>query len=200
MSADRPKRETGWGPQQTYLQGARAAAAAARQAGFPVELHEPNLPTYAGEGEAKELAAAHKEGRHLWRGDAFLLLADRAQIVALCRFLRDRLQYDCIIDVTAVDYAAEEANLWGVYALLSLTTRLRLTVKTYIPKADCRIDSVVAVYPGANWHEREAAEFYGISYAGHPDPRHMLLPDDWVGYPLRKDYEFPKEYHGISCV
>ncbi|TAH39365.1 MAG: NADH-quinone oxidoreductase subunit C [Planctomycetota bacterium] len=194
------QRDTGWGPMQAYFEAARAAHAALSQAGFPVELHQPNLPVFAAEGEAKELAAAHKEGKHLWRGDAYVQLADRGRIVGLCRFLRDQLAYQQIIDVTAVDHAAEDKELWGMYAFLSLTTKLRLSVKTMIPKDDCRIDSIVPVYPGANWHERETAEFYGITYTGHPDPRHMLLPDDWVGNPLRKDYKFPEEYHGISCV
>ena len=54
-------------------------------------------------------------------------------------------------------------------------------------------------YRASQWHERECAEMFGITFVGHPDPRNILLPDDWVGYPLRKDYEFPKEYHGISC-
>jgi NADH-quinone oxidoreductase subunit C len=57
----------------------------------------------------------------------------------------------------------------------------------------------VPVYRASQWHERECAEMFGIVFEGHPDPRNILLPDDWVGSPLRKDYEFPKEYHGISC-
>lgn len=195
-----PRRDTCWGPMQVHLEAAREAAGALRAAGFPVELHEPNLPVHAAEGEAKELAAAHKEGRHLWRGDPYLLLADRARLVELCRFLRDELGYDCLIDVTAADWAAEEPVLWGLYQVLSLRRKARLSIKVHIPKDDCRVPSVVPVYPGANWHEREAAEFYGVSYEGHPDPRHMLLPDDWQGFPLRKDYQFPSEYHGISCL
>ena len=59
--------------------------------------------------------------------------------------------------------------------------------------------STVPVYRASQFHERECAEMFGITFTGHPDPRNMLLPDDWVGYPMRKDYEFPKEYHGISC-
>ncbi len=57
----------------------------------------------------------------------------------------------------------------------------------------------VPVHRTCQWHERECAEMFGITFTGHPDPRNILLADDWVGYPLRKDYEFPEEYHGISC-
>jgi len=59
--------------------------------------------------------------------------------------------------------------------------------------------STTAVYRASQWHERECAEMFGITFEGHPDPRNILLPDDWVGHPMRKDYEFPKEYHGVSC-
>ena len=57
----------------------------------------------------------------------------------------------------------------------------------------------VPVHRASQWHERECAEMFGITFEGHPDPRNILLPDDWIGHPLRKDYEYPKEYHGISC-
>ena len=73
-------------------------------------------------------------------------------------------------------------------------------VKCFIPKEKPEIQTLSHVHPSANWHEREAGEMFGITFLDHPDPRNMLLPDDWVGYPMRKDYEFPEEYHGISCV
>ncbi len=186
---------------QIQFEAAREAAAALQGAGFEVVLNEPNLPVFAPEGEGKRLAKKAKEGgEREWRGDSFLLVEDRFKIAQACRFLRDELGYAMIIDVTAVDYDAGEKDLWGVYSLLSLEKKCRLTLKVFIPKDDPRLPSVVPVYRGADWHEREAAEFFGIVYEGHPDLRHILLPDDWAGHPLRKDYEFPEEYHGISCV
>ena len=89
--------------------------------------------------------------------------------------------------------------LWCNYQLLSIEHRHRLAIKAVIPKSDARIPTAVPVYRAAQWHERESGEMFGIEYVGHPDPRNILLPDDWAGYPLRKDYEFPTEYHGISC-
>ena len=83
--------------------------------------------------------------------------------------------------------------------LLSIRHKHRLSIKALLPKSAASLPSATAVYRAAQWHERECMEMYGITFTGHPDPRNMLLPDDWVGYPMRKDYEFPKEYHGISC-
>jgi NADH-quinone oxidoreductase subunit C len=62
------------------------------------------------------------------------------------------------------------------------------------------LPSVVRVWSGADWFEREAYDLFGIEFENHPDLRRLLLPPDWVGFPLRKNYEFPKEYNGISCV
>ncbi len=83
--------------------------------------------------------------------------------------------------------------------LLSLSHRHRLAVKCILPKENPVMPTTVPVHRASQWHERECAEMFGITFEGHPDPRNILLPDDWVGYPLRKDYEFPEEYHGISC-
>ncbi len=196
-----PRRDAAWGPMEILFEAARDASAALAAAGFEVELHEPNLPLFAPEGETKRLAKKHKEENpeYEWRGDPYLLLKDRGRLLDACRFLRDQQGYEMLMDATAVDFDAEDEQLWGVYQLLSVGKKCRLSLKTFIPKADCRVDSVVPVYPAADWHEREAAEMYGITYEGHPDPRNILLPDDWVGHPLRKDYEYPEEYHGISC-
>jgi NADH-quinone oxidoreductase subunit C len=133
-------------------------------------------------------------------GDPFLLV-EPGSIVELLEICRDdeRLRFELLVDETATDPSADSDVLWVHYQLLSVPHRHRLSIKCHLPKSAPRIASATAVYRAAQWHEREAAEMFGIDFVGHPDPRNILLPDDWVGHPLRKDYEFPKEYHGISC-
>jgi NADH-quinone oxidoreductase subunit C len=133
-------------------------------------------------------------------GDSFVVV-DAQAMVEFLRVCRDdpRLAFELLIDLTATDPKADDANLWVNVNLLSVARKHRLAIKALLPKTDLRMPSATAVYRAAQWHERECAEMFGITFVGHPDPRHILLPDDWIGYPLRKDYEFPKEYHGISC-
>lgn len=123
----------------------------------------------------------------------------------ICEFMvacRDdeQLGFDILADLSAVDPAVDDEEFWMIYQLLSVKGRHRLMVKSRIKKEGANINTLSGIYRAAQWHERECAEMFGITFNGHPDPRNMLLPDDWVGYPLRKDYEFPEEYHGISCV
>ena len=134
------------------------------------------------------------------RGDPFVWV-DPASLPAFLELCRDdeRLSFEQLIDLTAVDPGKDDPNLWVVVQLLSLAQRHRLAVKCALPKAAASMPSSVPVHRAAQWHERECGEMYGITFTGHPDPRHILLPEDWVGFPLRKDYVFPDEYHGISC-
>ncbi len=111
-----------------------------------------------------------------------------------------RLAFEILVDLSAVDPSKDDENLWVVCSLLSLTHKHRLAIKSFLPKESPVMPTSTTVHRAAQWHERECAEMFGITFERHPDPRHMLLPDDWVGYPLRKDYEFPEEYHGISCT
>jgi len=134
-------------------------------------------------------------------GDPFVEV-DPVQICEFMAACRDdeRLRFEILADLSAADPSADSEELWVLYQLLSITHRHRLMVKARIPKEDANINTIAGIHRGAQWHERECAEMFGITFNGHPDPRNMLLPDDWPGYPLRKDYEFPEEYHGISCV
>jgi NADH-quinone oxidoreductase subunit C len=133
-------------------------------------------------------------------GDPYVL-ADPQKLPALLEAARDdeRLKLEMVVDLTATDPGKDDPNLWVGVQLLSLAHRHRLAIKCHLPKATPVLPSSARVHRSCQWHERECAEMFGITFLDHPDPRHILLPDDWVGFPLRKDYEFPEEYHGISC-
>lgn len=129
---------------------------------------------------------------HVHLGDATALVA-RERIVDVMGFLRDapELAFEMLTDVTAVDYLGEEPRFEMVYHLYSVTRKHRLRVKARVPEGDARIASLVALWPSANWMEREVWDMYGIRFDGHPDLRRLLLYEEFEGHPLRKDY--PKE-------
>src|ERR1044072_3482491 len=115
---------------------------------------------------------------------------DGEQIVAVCQFLRDdgETQFDYLSDLTCVHYPEQiEAPFEIVYNVFSIphNERVRLKVRT---GDSVGVESVTSVWPAANWLEREVYDLFGIPLAGHPDLRRLLLPPDWEGYPLRKDY------------
>jgi len=145
--------------------------------------------------------AKHGETKDPGRGGDPYVTVDPQRIVEFLHVCRDedRLRFELLIDLTATDPKADDPNLWINLNLLSVERRQRLAIKALLPKNALRMPSATAIYRAAQWHERECAEMFGITFVGHPDPRHILLPDDWAGFPLRKDYVFPKEYHGISC-
>lgn len=195
-------RDTAWGPMEVHRAAAEEAERSLTEAGFAVEAQMPNLPLIAPEGEAKDLVRRAKEedAEPVWRGDAYLLLADPSQLPAALLHCRNELGYSLLYDATAADLSTDDPQFKLVYGLRNLQSKARLIVQARVAKDAAEVPSVAQVYPAADWHEREAAEMYGITYVGHPDPRKLLLPDDWAGFPLRKDYEYPDEYHGVSCT
>jgi NADH-quinone oxidoreductase subunit C len=90
--------------------------------------------------------------------------------------------------VCGVDWIAEK-QMEVVYNVSSLSHPVKVEMKVFLPRDDPRVRSVVPVWPAANWHERETYDLFGIVFEGHPDLRRILLPEDWLGHPLRKDYE-----------
>ncbi len=123
------------------------------------------------------------------RGDTTVVVpAER--IVEVCRLLRDdpELRFDYLIDVTAVDWLHREPRFDVVYHLFSISRNDMLRVKIRIEDRQ-PVDSLAEVYMLANWGERETYDMFGINFAGHPDLRRILLPEDWEdGFPLRKDF------------
>jgi NADH-quinone oxidoreductase subunit C len=120
-------------------------------------------------------------------------------LVEIARFLRDEpeLSFDYLVNLTGVDLKAEDA-LQVVYHLYSYRHRHPLVLKVKARRDDPKVPTVEGVWKAANWQEREAYDLVGIVFTGHSDLRRLLMPEDWVGYPLRKDFVEPEDYHGIS--
>ncbi|HEU0264866.1 MAG TPA: NADH-quinone oxidoreductase subunit C [Geobacterales bacterium] len=134
----------------------------------------------------EKFAAAVKEVVE-FRGEVTITVA-KEQIVEICRFLKSELKYNFLTDLTCVDKLGEEPRFLVVYQLYSIPNKDRLRIKAPVTEGDCTIDSVIPVWEGANWLEREAYDMFGVVFRNHPDLRRILMTDDWVGYPLRKDY------------
>ncbi len=112
----------------------------------------------------------------------------KEDIVEICKFLKTELRYNLLTDVTAVDYLGRDPRFMVVYNLYSIPNKDRLRVKAPVVESDTTIDTVVPVWTTANWLERETYDLCGITFKNHPDLRRILMTDDWVGHPLRKDY------------
>ena len=116
------------------------------------------------------------------------------KIKDICLFLRDEpsLKMDHLSDLTAVDFSRYPGDTGPrfevVYNLISTEHHHRIRLKVRVPEEDPRIDSVSSIWQTANWHERETYDLMGITFEGHPDLRRILLPEDWEGHPLRKEY------------
>ncbi len=107
------------------------------------------------------------------------------------------LAFDCLSNQSGVDYPKRD-QVEVVYHLFSYTHRHAVVLKVGVPRDNARLATASTVWRGAIWQEREIFDLLGVDFAGHPDLRRILLPEDWVGHPLRKDYVEPTEYHGIS--
>ncbi|MEJ2182293.1 MAG: NADH-quinone oxidoreductase subunit C [Nitrospirota bacterium] len=125
-----------------------------------------------------------------FRGQASVILK-KDRIVEVCRWLRDEpeLSLDHLRDITAVDWLGRKLPRFEVvYHLYSLKHRHMIRLKAQVSEEDCSIDTVTPLWSGAGWHERECYDLFGVVFTGHGDLRRILLPEDWEGHPLRKDY------------
>ncbi len=121
--------------------------------------------------------------------------SDKISDVAKFVHSNERLQFDYLSCLSGVDY---KGTLGVVYHLFSMIHKHKIVLKVEVPTETPNVHSVESVWKTANWHEREAFDLYGINFVGHPDLRRILLPDDWEGYPLRKDYQTPEFYNGMK--
>jgi NADH-quinone oxidoreductase subunit C len=121
--------------------------------------------------------------------DVTAIYVPAAYLVPTCRALHDApsLAFDFLADVIGVDYLPREPRYEVVYHLVSIPNRLRLRVKVRVADGGT-IPTVHRIWPAANWHEREVWDMFGIFIEEHPDLRRILMPEDWDGHPLRKDY------------
>ncbi|HEX6439013.1 MAG TPA: NADH-quinone oxidoreductase subunit C [Candidatus Binatia bacterium] len=127
------------------------------------------------------------------------LFVNAEAIVEVCRFLHDDadLKFEVLSDQTAVDWPKEE-KIQLVYHLYSYSDRHQVVLKVDLPRDTPKIATVENIWKVANWFEREIFDLFGVIFEGHSDLRRILLPEDWEGFPLRKDYIEQEEYDGIS--
>lgn len=124
------------------------------------------------------------------------------QVVEVCQFLHENelTYFDMLSCLTALDNGVEAGTMEIAYNLYSIPYNHKLTLKVTFPRsldALPKVPSVSSVWRTADWHEREAFDLMGIEFTGHADLRRILLPEDWQGHPLRKDYQEQEHYHGI---
>jgi NADH-quinone oxidoreductase subunit C len=124
-----------------------------------------------------------------FRGETTVVLP-RKILRAVAERCRDHkeLQFNLLTDATCVDRYPQEPRFELNYHLVSIPRRDKIRLKVRLSGSDAAVDTLVPVWPGANWLEREIFDLFGIRFEGHPDLRRILLPEDWEGYPLRKDY------------
>jgi len=142
-------------------------------------------------------------------GTPFVVVSS-SRIVDVLKFLRDDERFYCtnLNVVSAVDYPAKiegvETQLKSfdcievVYVVQSYVHKHHVMVKVKLDRSAPKIPSVTGLFRSANWYERECYDMLGIHFEGHPNHKRILLPPDWVGHPLRRDYEFPEEYNGMK--
>ena len=131
-------------------------------------------------------------------GDPFVYVQPDA-IDEVCGHLKndEALAFDVLSSLSGVDYPKTN-TIQVVYHLYSYRHRHMIVLKVNANREDPVIRTVAGVWRAANWHEREIFDLLGVRFEGHPDLRRLLMPEDWVGHPLRKDFVEPEEYHGIK--
>ncbi|HQO33650.1 MAG TPA: NADH-quinone oxidoreductase subunit C [bacterium] len=146
-----------------------------------VQLIETDFP-----GALQQWYEAHGE---------LTLVVDPERIRSLCVFLRDHpdLQFDFLSDLTAVDLLGQEPRFVVVYNLFSTIKHHRVRLRAAALGDPPSIDTVCDIWLSANWHERECWDLFGVVFLNHPDLRRIMLPQNWVGHPLRRDYETAEE-------
>jgi NADH-quinone oxidoreductase subunit C len=122
--------------------------------------------------------------------DEMTISVDRSAIREACALLRDDAEcaFNFLSDVTCVDWYPSEPRFEVVYHLLSTSKKERVRLKVHLDSSSPTVESLTSLWPGANYFEREVFDLFGVRFTGHPYLRRLLMPEDWEGHPLRKDY------------
>jgi NADH-quinone oxidoreductase subunit C len=162
-------------------------------------MAEAQTKTLAGKAAVLEAMPEHPAVKALlgWKADGLAdarfdrgeltLTVDKEDIVPALLALQ-AARYNFFEDMTAVDWYPSAPRFQLSYHLLSHGYKERIRLRAMVDEADPAAESITGIWPGANYYEREVFDLFGIRFAGHPNLRRILMPDDWVGYPLRKDY------------
>lgn len=152
-------------------------------------MSKPDLDTIISRFDHATVLSSHQNC-----GDETIII-EKEKLLDVMRFIKNTLHYDFLVDVTAVDYLGQEPRFEVIYHLRSMKTGARLRVKAKVKEMKDAsppvIESIVSLWPSANWLEREVWDLYGIYFEHHPDLRRILMYEEFEGHPLRKDY--PKE-------
>ena len=108
------------------------------------------------------------------------------------------IYFDMLSCITGIDNGPEAKTMEVVYHLYSIPCNVSFVLKVILPRENPEVDSLCSIWKSANWLEREVYDMFGIQFKNHPDLRRILMPNDWKGYPLRKDYEHEEKYRGID--
>ncbi len=204
---DEPKdRPVAAGPRETPAQPATPEGGAAAPAAKPPTAVPPKPPPPAAKPAVTPepwSGSLHDELHRRFPGpisDAVIfrnmpsITISKDSLLAVCEFLKsdEGGAHTFLTDETAVDYPKREKRFEIIYHLYSFQRNTRLRLKVLIGEAE-KVPSVVGIWPAANWLEREVYDMFGVQYEGHPDLRRILLPEEWVGHPLRKNYDILRQ-------
>jgi|SRR6185369_6368883 NADH-quinone oxidoreductase subunit C len=125
-----------------------------------------------------------------WDRNELAIVLERESLREACALLRDNPQtkFEFLADITCVDWYPSDPRFEVVYNFLSISRKERVRIKVLLDGSDPNLESLTSLWPGANYFEREVFDLFGIRFNGHPNLRRILMPDDWEGHPLRKDY------------
>lgn len=152
--------------------------------------------------QLKEIISTHVGGEVVIDGNttpvSIIISSDKIFEVCDHLYKHPDLYFDSLSCLTGLDNGKEAGTMEVVYNLYSIPFNHHLMLKVVLPREKPEIDSVVSIWHTANWQEREAFDMYGIIFKNHPDLRRILMPADWDGFPLQKDYQQQEEYRGIT--